>query len=237
MADGIDKNDVKTVADRLVEIGLTAPKKPLKEQGYPNLVLCIVDAVFATQARPGSAQPAVRSLQLWWDARKLKPRASAARFTVSDFLAGVSGLTDEVLAEELFGDARPATGARDRTRARVVVDLASNLSARGIERKADVRDPKKADAFDEAVLETKGVGPASAARVRELVAEHPVTDAMVTDFVASALGREIAEPDARDILARAAKRLAKKLSGLTYADVEQFIWQQAYGFVKRPAAS
>lgn len=230
------KQDARLLASRLVELGVTAPKKPIKEAGYPNLVLCIVDAVFSRQQRYGTAAQTVSSLQGYWEAKGFKPSVSARRLLLRDFLGKVGRLSEATLVGKVFDNEQRALGVPTLSRAAVVVDLSRNLQARGIESKADLRDSARQPDLIAAVKETRGVGAGTVTYLARLVgsetADGPAEWSVA--FLAAALGRDVEGSEAAELLEAATRRLQKKQPELTVTDVEQAIWANSFGFRKKP---
>ena len=230
------KEDVRLLAGRLVEIGVTPPKKPLKEAGYPNLALCVVDAVFSRQQRYGTAAQSVSALQGYWEAKGFKPSVSARRLLLKDFLGRVGRLSEATLVGKVFGNEQRALGVPTLSRAAVVIDLTRNLQARGIESKADARNPDRQPDLLAAAKETRGVGAGTVAYLARLVGSETADGPAewVVTFVAEALGRDIAAAEASELLEAATRRLQKKQAKLTATDVEQAVWASSFGFQKKP---
>lgn len=232
------KEDVRTVADKLLEIGVKPPKKPLKEFGYPNLALCVVDAVFAQRSRPGTAAGPVASLRAFGASKGWVPSAIARKLTLSEFVERLGKMTDRQLAEKVFADSRTSLSVRDVPLAHVAIELCRNLATGGIETKADLLDTGKDTALAAAVKATRGVGPAGAAYLVALASTRPgETAPWLVEFVAQALTRPVEAAEAREIVDLAAKRLRKKMKGLAVVDVEQRIWRASAGFVKASAGA
>ncbi len=232
------KEEVRTVADKLLEIGVKPPKKPLKEFGYPNLALCVVDTTFAQRGRLGTASGPVASLRAFGASKGWVPSVTARKLTLSEFVGRLGKMTDKQLTGTVFADARTTTSIKDLPVARVAVELSRNLAAQGIETKADLLDAEKGAGLAAAVKSTRGIGPAGAAYLVSLASTAPgETAPWLVEFVAGALERPVEPAEAREIVDLATKRLRKKVKGLAIIDVEQRIWRSMAGFVKAPTGA
>ncbi|MDZ4168236.1 MAG: hypothetical protein U1E26_01085 [Coriobacteriia bacterium] len=203
---------------------------PLPEAGYPNLVLCVVDAVFVQRGRLTATGP-VCSLTAYGASKSWRPTAYAAKFTTTDLVAGLKGVTDAKLASDVFGSDTKALGCPDLTRARVVVDLCRGLAEAGVLTKADARDPEKRDAIAAVVKATRGIAAAGEARLMQSVAEFDAAGApWLADYFSEVLGRQVAAEETDMLLDAAIVRLVKTTPGLTARDAAFVIWRTAAGY-------
>ncbi|MRS12245.1 MAG: hypothetical protein EG823_04135 [Actinobacteria bacterium] len=226
--------DAHLVAESLLGLGVKPPKKPLKDIGYPNLALCVVDAVFTRQARFGSASGAVCSLQTYWERKGGKPSITSRRLKLGEFVTALDRRAESTLVDKVFMSDQRALGIPSLTRAAVAVDFARNLHQNGIETKKDLCNPNRLPDVLAAAKATRGVGAAALAHLRLVsgcdAAEQPPR--WTVDFIGTVTGRNVEPAEAAELLESALSDLRKHAPKLTRADLEHAIWAHVFGFKK-----
>ncbi len=210
--------------------GSKVATRPVSEAGYPNLVLCAVDAVFIQRGSLAATGP-VCSLVAFGGSAKWKPAPHSAKFTTADLVMRLDGVGVSQLVSEVFGSDSKALGCPDLSRAQVVVELCRGLADAGILTKADARAPENRDAVMTVARSTRGIGAAGAARLVALAQEFEFSGApWLTAHFAELLGREVTASEADALLEREAAERAKSTRGVSVRDVAFDIWRSRAGY-------
>ncbi len=210
--------------------GVAAVTGAVPEAGYPNLALCVVDALFVQRGKLAATGP-VCSVVTFGSSAKWKPAPYSTKFTTADLVRALDGIGVDQLTTKVFSSEAKALGCPDLSRAQVVVELCRSLVDAGILTKRDARDPENRDAVVRAVRSTRGAGSATAARILELAAEFDFVGASwLAEHFSTELGRAVDTQEAEALLAEMTAELAKSDPDISARDVAFGIWRKRAGF-------
>jgi hypothetical protein len=224
--------DLELVVVALRDLGVGSDSGTAAEYGYPNLPLCLVDAVFSLREPYSQVRCTVVRFGRYWDANFGPPRAKSPELRLSTFTRVAEIIPAEQLARDMFQDAHKAPGCRGLLKAAVVVDLAQRLCGAGIETREDVLMDEHQTALHKAVTNTKGIGPVGLRYLRMLCGdEHEAKpDVWIHRFLEEdVLTRSVSEDEAVGLLRAATEIIRADVPWLTLRAVDHAVWLHKSG--------
>ncbi len=229
-----DRTDVEIITDAVREMELGAIQPAGTEYGYPNLVLCLIDAIFSIGIKYTTTRRVVERFALWWESNAGEPGAESAGMAVSDFakaLGFVADLDDpdaRTRAKEIFGNLNRTSSQSGILKAVAVVDAADVCLAYGIDSKDDLLEHYGDPEFEAAFRSLPGQASGISLRYLYMLAGHEgeaKPDRMILRFLERHLGRVPSSDAAVALLQHVVDQLRRDGFDITVRDLDNAIWR------------
>lgn len=224
-----DLDRVVSYAERVLPL---AAVRLGKQYYYQSLPLCVMDAVFAFNARYATVQNVVAFYCRRYELRPFRPYGApfpptGDQESISEFCNKVKRLGVEGLADTVFENRQRTSARSGILKAEAVYRFASALRAHGVD---SFQDAQKA--FQDPALETEIraiPGNVTGSRVRYfwMLAgsdDFVQPDHVVLGFLESALERPVNPDEAQPLIAQAARELRVKNFQMTPRLLDYAIW-------------
>jgi len=229
--DAIDKNDVISLV-RFCKDHLDLDNIELSsEYGYPNVPLCIIDAVFSIGVRYTSTQNTVSRFCEFLGGihdSESDRSTSSSQLSVSDFIWMYDKYGIEGMAERVYGNRQRTSVRSGILKAEAALLFAKTLSRFGIEYINDVEKLIGNREFEGEIMNIPGQRSGLSLRYFYMLtgSENLVKpDRMINRFVSSAIGRQYGLDETTKLLVKACEILKEEYPGLTPRLLDNSIWK------------
>lgn len=233
-ADEDGRSELAVLVDAVREIELGAISAGAEEYGYPNLVLCLIDAIFSIGMRYTTTRRVVEHFKLWWDSNVDGLSASDSRLSVADFASQLGFVTEldqpgaRAEAKRVFGNLNLTSPRGGILKAIAVVEAAQALLSFGIEDKSDLLEHYSDSEFTDAFRSIRGQSSGVSLRYLFMLAgreEEAKPDRMILRFLERHLGYRPRPEEAVALLSAVTDELRKDGLNMSVRDLDHAIWR------------
>jgi hypothetical protein len=190
------------------------------EYGYPNLPLCIIDAIFSINANYTSTENTVKRFVAYFDA--------SDSLTVRELVDLYAQHSVEFMAEEVYKNRQRTSTKNGILKAEAVLEVAKVLLKYGVNTLEDMQKVTSHAAFRADYRAIRGQSSGVSLRYFYMLAgvEAEIKpDRMIVRFIEAALGRKVNVKECHKLLVAAAEELRAKYPDVTPRSLDHIIWR------------
>ena len=198
-------------------LSLDALAAPVTEYGYPDLPLCVLDAVWSIGVRYGGVQNVVARYRAW----------DGAAQTVSGFVSAIEGVGVEAFAADVVQNRQRTSATGGILKAEAVLRWARVLHRHGIETLAEVSSYGSNAPLERDLRRIPGQRSGISLRYFAMLCGDETLikpDRMTARFLQSALGRPVSLDEMQALYAGACAALNISHPALTPRRLDNAVW-------------
>lgn len=189
------------------------------EYGYPNLPLCIIDAIFSMGVRYASTQATVNRFVAYFNA--------SDSLTVQELVDYYTQHSVQFMTEEVYNNRQRTSTKNGILKAEAVLEVAKVLLKHGVNTLEDMEKVMGDAAFEEDYKAIRGQSSGISLRYFYMltgVEGEIKPDRMIVRFLETALGRKVKVEECPPLVVAVTEQLRSKYPDLNPRSLDQIIW-------------
>ncbi len=194
------------------------------EYGYPNLPLCIIDAIFSMGVRYASTQATVNRFVAYFN--------TSDSLTVQELVDFYAQHSVQFMAQEVYNNRQRTSTKNGILKAEAVLEVAKVLLKHGVNTLEDMEKVMGDAAFEEDYKAIRGQSSGISLRYFYMltgVEGEIKPDRMIFRFIEAALGRKVNIKECHPLLVAVTDQLRETYPNLNPRSLDHIIWNYQRG--------